>query len=60
MVVLSIVMLAFGSVYLFTSNNESIGELVGGFNRIEKYERQNGKHPQVRGDNTKNIWVATT
>ena len=55
MVVLSIVMLVFGSVFFFTSNNESIGELVGGFNRIEKYERQNGKHAQVRGDNTKNI-----
>ena len=50
----------FRECIFFTSNNESIGELVGGFNRIEKYERQNGKHAQVRGDNTKNIWVATT
>ena len=42
-------MLVFGSVYLFTSNNKSIGELVGVFNPFEKYERQNGKHPQGLG-----------
>ena len=45
MVVLS-VMLVFGSVYLFTSNNKSIGELVGGFN--PKWETSPSK-----GENTK-------
>ena len=35
--------------------------LVGGFNPFEKYARQNGFHfPKFRGENSKNIWVATT
>ena len=35
--------------------------LVGGFNPFEKYARQNGFiFPNFRGENSKNVWVATT
>ena len=35
--------------------------LVGGFNPSEKYARQNGfTFPNFRGENSNNIWVATT
>ena len=36
-------------------------KLVGGFNPLEKYDRQNGFiFPKFRGENSKNVWSLTT